>query len=418
MKYRSDQSTPPVEFEIVQDYNSLSMEGLCNPLHSTSEFEKFMKYFSLYKAIDNLPLYEAYHFLDIGNNGGICQPQVNHHVIESDIEPSIREKLEKGDFQSFHDNDTQWTIDLVLLSRRSLDRPEIDENEMGIFNMETMQLMPNRACRFATADSFPWKEAKDNIHAYASNEKDYEHPRPTVKHQITEDDYLPYATTKKDGTRYFWAVLDGLQRSSAIMKILNADSLNKVGNLRVKFKLYALRLDAIDVPQRDLCIRCFNYSKEVAKNNHVISSPSLCSELSAAVMTAGEKLSVRQIDFREQSIMVLVELINAMKERFQDGDLMKEQLGEILKYFFDNRGNVDDGWKNVIKPIVVTRKNVRMLYTKGGDKKQEWMLKILPHCYSTFLYCLFICYCHDSKFLVKFQRIKRVFDDKTLGKFF
>lgn len=408
-----------LEFDIGQDYDSSlrSMEVLRDPLHNTKSFDEFRKHFRSVRTIRNVPLFEIFHFLEIGAEGGIVQPQVNYHGIESDIEHGIRKQLKEG---LREDKDTGWTFELVLVTMKNIDVGQpIGDDELRVHNMKNRTLVPNKTCQFATYDEFPWEIIKSEAQMYLSTDSEnYDHKKPTIQNQIQTGDYLPYKISA-GGKRYCWAVIDGLQRLSAIVNILNEDYSNSIGELKVDVRLNCPLISNCSVSQSKLRNICCAHSKEIAMNNKVISTPTLCSELSSVVMLAAEKLLPCNLNFTEQSIEILEKLVQQTKQRKFLEEKMYTQLKTVvedLKAEKSDDGNSLLKWKNVLRKIDVKKRVFRMIYVKPGGKKQDWMEENLPAYYCIFLYCLFICYYQDSKFLVKFQGIKKVFNERSLGK--
>lgn len=403
-----------LEFEITQDYESLlSHQGsLSDPVkHTTEKYDKFIKHFTLCKTVIDVELFELYNFVCIGTKSGICQPHVNYHCLASDIEPGIRDTLNHS---MVNNDDTGWTFELVLLSyRTTTEDNEIQQDELRMHNTKTREIISNKACKFVSYDMFPFDEAKNRVINYL--EGNFSHPKPSAQQQIDRDEVLPYHTAK-DGIVYFWGVMDGLQRLSPVIDILNSDAGNAIGRLKVKLRLYATVTVASvtsSITQNHLLQMCCDYSKEIANNNHVISRPSLCSELSSIVMKAAEGFIPRNINFKKESKAVFLVLAQKMTERFYDKQI-KEQIDSLKDNLSKDESAV---YKDLLKAVEVKRNLVRMLYTKNSLKKKKWMESSQSSYYSLFLYCLFICYYQDNKILNTFEGINKIFDFRLLGKY-
>lgn len=341
---------------------------------------------------------------------------MNYHGIESDIEPGIRKRLNEGLNEG---KGTGWTFEFVLfVSSRKLDGDNMGEDYLRLHNMKNRTLIHDRVCQFTTYDSFPWEQLKSNAERYLSDEGNYIHKKPTMQNQIETGKFLPYKTNSS-GLTYFWGVIDGLQRLSAIVNILNTDASNCIGELEVDVRINCPYTITASVGQQILRDVSCAYSKEIALNNKVISGPTLCSELSSVVMLTGEKFLPCNLNFIKQSTDILIELLTQMKLRFQD-DALRLQLQSVIQDLLKGDNSDDSNtlmkWKNLLKKVDVKKRLCRMLYAKTGTKSREWLKEHLPYYYCFFLYCLFICYYQDNKFLVKFQGIKKVFNERSVGK--
>lgn len=404
-----------LEFDITQDYESLlSHQGsLSDPgKYTTDKYDEFIKHFTLCNTINDVKLFELYHFFHIDNESGICQPHVNYHCLESHIVPGIRDTL---NLSTVSNHDTGWTFELVLLSFRTTKDNETLQDEFRMHNTKTREIYSSKACKFVSYEMFPFDKAKTELLKYVKAEQGiYNHPKPSAQQQIDRDDFLPYRTTC-DRITYFWGIMDGLQRLSPVIDILKSDPGNAIGRLKVKLRLYATVTVATvksSITQHDQLRMCCEYSKEIAINNHIISSPSLCSELSSIVMQAAEDFIPREINFKNESKAVFQVLVEKMKVRFHDKQL-KEQLDSLKDKLSNDESAV---YKDLFKEVEVKRNLVRMLYTKNSLKKKQWMENIQSSYYSLFLYCLFICYYQDNEILNKFEGIKKIFDFRLLGK--
>ena len=114
---------------------------------------------------------------------------------------------------------------------------QIAEDELRVHNMKNRTFVPNKTCQFATYDEFPWENIKSEAERYFSVDyENYDHKKPTIRNQIQTGDYLPYKISI-GGKKYCWAVIDGLQRLSAIINILNEDYSNSIGELKVDVRI-------------------------------------------------------------------------------------------------------------------------------------------------------------------------------------
>lgn len=116
----------------------LSFDVVPDPLHATKSYQVFRDHFKLVNTSKSVPFFEIFHFLEIGQEGGIVQPQVTYHGIESDVEPGITNHLKEGLCQ---EKDTGWTFDLVPFVMRTVDEVDhVGEDKMRLHIMKNKTL--------------------------------------------------------------------------------------------------------------------------------------------------------------------------------------------------------------------------------------------------------------------------------------